>query len=1013
MSERILKALMQLFAILSKVDYSSSHDSVTESIEIDEQRGVVESFLLNELNSNQVQNYLDIFDENIQLLNKVRVRKDGEIKKTSLNSVKILRICSDINKELTFIQKNIVLIRILEFVRINEFKSQQITDFVETVRSSFSIPEETFGLFHSFVHLSETTLLDDPRVAYVSSKSHSFDFSKTIAHPNLDEDIRILRFDVLNYMFVRYYGNDQLILNGQTVQKERVHVFSNGSSIRTNKSNPIYFSDVVAQFISDDAKEKVILKASDLSYKFNADKYGIHPFTMQAESGQLIGIMGSSGAGKSTLLNLLNGTLLPSSGKICLNGIELAENKNLEGKIGYISQDDLLIEELTVFQNLYYNAKLSFRSASELEVTRKVLMILNDLGLEHIRDLKIGNSLNKTISGGQRKRLNIALELIREPAVLFVDEPTSGLSSRDSENVMDLLKELSLKGKLIFVVIHQPSSEIFKMFDRLFLMDTGGYRIFDGKPSEATVYFKLHANHAGAEEFECSECGKVNPEEIFNIVEAKVVDELGNLSQVRKTSPLEWYQKFNKGFAVEDLECERTEFKTASEKPNKWTQFKAYFQRDLFSKVANRQYVWLNLLEAPVLAFILSYFLKYFGQNVDGVKVYSYFFNENIPQYIFISVVVSIFLGLAVAAEEIIKDKTLLKRERFLHLSRRSYLFSKISVLFSISAIQSLLFVLVGNTMLEFQGQFFSFWLLLFTTSCVANMLGLVVSSTFDSAKVVYIFIPFLIIPQLLFSGVIVKYDRLHPFLKSEKSVPWIGNLMFSRWAYEALAVELYVKNPMVEKTFEEEVRKEEAGWKKDYWYPEMKKNLTILESDQSTEMAKTWASQLVRAEIRKEENIWVDFKCENCNLGNDKFNTKAIQAYLSRLNEYYGRVYKKSSSKIESIKRSVGQQKFNQVNQKFGNESLERLVKNSNDLEKLAFNTDEIVQKSNPIFRNTESLGFLEAPYYAAHKNLLGVQISTFWANLLVIWAFSILLYVFLYFDWFKKMLRFRFKKA
>ena len=101
--------------------------------------------------------------------------------------------------------------------------------------------------------------------------------------------------------------------------------------------------------------------------------------------------------------------------------------------------------------------------------------VLEDLGLAESKDLKVGSPLKKTISGGQRKRLNIGLELFGEPAVLFCDEPTSGLSSRDSENIIDLLKELSLKGKLVFAVIHQPSSDIFKMFDKLLILDSGGF----------------------------------------------------------------------------------------------------------------------------------------------------------------------------------------------------------------------------------------------------------------------------------------------------------------------------------------------------------------------------------------------------------------------------------------------------------------------------------------------------------------------------------------------------------
>ena len=153
-------------------------------------------------------------------------------------------------------------------------------------------------------------------------------------------------------------------------------------------------------------------------------------------------------------------------------------------------QDDLLIEELTIYQNLYYNARLCLDNFPESKIIEIVHKILDDLDLYDIKDLKVGNPLKTIISGGQRKRVNIALELIREPSILFVDEPTSGLSSTDSENVMMLLKELAMKGKLVVVNIHQPSSDLFKLFDQLVVLDKGGYPAYAGNPVEGIIYFK-------------------------------------------------------------------------------------------------------------------------------------------------------------------------------------------------------------------------------------------------------------------------------------------------------------------------------------------------------------------------------------------------------------------------------------------------------------------------------------------------------------------------------------------
>ena len=160
------------------------------------------------------------------------------------------------------------------------------------------------------------------------------------------------------------------------------------------------------------------------------------------------------------------------------------------------------------------------------------------------------------------------------------------------------------------------------------------------------------------------------------------------------------------------------------------------------------------------------------------------------------------FLGLIISAEEIIRDRKILKRESFLNLSWFSYLNSKVLIMFLISAIQTLSFILIGNFVLEIKGMTLAYWMVLFTTSCFANILGLNISSAFTSVITIYILIPFILIPQLLFSGVIVKFDRLHKTnLSSYEYVPLIGDLMTTRWSFEALAVEQF-KNNKYERNF-------------------------------------------------------------------------------------------------------------------------------------------------------------------------------------------------------------------
>jgi ABC-type multidrug transport system ATPase subunit len=218
----------------------------------------------------------------------------------------------------------------------------------------------------------------------------------------------------------------------------------------------------------------------------------------------------------------------------------------LEGIIGYIPKEDLLIEELTVFQNLYFNAKLCFKDFLNKQITDLVNRVLVDLDLYDIKDLKVGNPLKRFISGGQRKRLNIGLELIREPYILFIDEPTSGLSSTDSEMVMDLLRKQAQKDKLLIVNIHQPSSDIFKLFDKLLVLDKGGRVVYYGDPLDAVVYFKTSNQLINAEDSECLTCGNVNPEQVLQILEAKRVNENGEFAKERIVTADEWYKLYKK-----------------------------------------------------------------------------------------------------------------------------------------------------------------------------------------------------------------------------------------------------------------------------------------------------------------------------------------------------------------------------------------------------------------------------------------------------------------------------------
>lgn len=1003
MSESILKALMQLFAIIA----TANKEGVNEK-----SRSIVESYLRLMLSSEQVTEYLQLFDKYVEERGG-GVKKDGtqERKRTSLNSVKVLRICEQINGELKQDQKLLVLLQLLEFISFGEEITEQEIDFVKTVSDIFNIPEDEYYNCYAFTlnpKLDEIPYKENILILDKNNESPNAEV-KHLRFKDLEGHVMILFLPSINAYAFRYVGETELYLNGHSIMLNRTYVLPKGSAIRSPRIGSIYYSDIVSKFINAMNAEKVVFTAKGVEFRFKGSKNGLHNFNFCEQGGELIGIMGGSGVGKSTLLNVLNGNLQPQSGEILINGYNIyTEKEKLNGVIGFVPQDDLLIEELTVYQNLYYSAKLCFSDYTEEQIDEAVNKVLEDLDLKATADLVVGNPLNKTISGGQRKRLNIALELIREPLVMFVDEPTSGLSSMDSEMVMDLLKEQTLKGKLVIVNIHQPSSVIFKMFDKLLIMDKGGYLVYYGNPVDSVVYFKTMSNHVNATESECYHCGNINPEQVLQILESKVVDEYGRTTHKRKTTPEEWaamYEEHSKSkikFDTEKQDLPKNNFSI----PGMFKQFRIFCERNILSKLANRQYMLINFLEAPVLALILAYFTKYIAGEGGNPNIFVFSGNENLPIYLFMGVVVSIFIGLTVSAEEIIRDRQLLKRESFLNLSHVSYLNSKIAVLFVISAIQTLSFVLIGNTIMEIHGMTLAHWLILFTASCVSNMIGLNISAALDSVVTIYILIPFLIVPQLLFSGTMVKFDKLNKAISSYEVVPVIGDLMPSRWAYEAMAVKQFRDNEYMKNFFLIEQKKSEAAYIGSYLVPALNNKIAKLAN--ADEGTRNQIIGLLHTEVTKINDRTPKQQFEDIDLLTPEKYNDDVQENLTSFLDKTAKLYQQKQNKaisvldreISSLAEELGGNKaLVELKKNYTNEALSNFVLNRVDIEKIHDMGDHFIQVSDPIYKEPEShCG--RAHFYAPFKQIGNLQIDTFWFNIIVMWIMNGLLYVLLVCD-------------
>ncbi|MFC2410700.1 MAG: ATP-binding cassette domain-containing protein [Bacteroides sp.] len=1007
MSEEILKALMQLFAIIAKQDGGLGAS----------EREFVESFLKQQLNEEAVQEYLALFDS---FVGPAGEESNGKKLTAVKDSVRVLGICKKINKTLTQRQKVVVLVRLFELVNADRKFTEQRMAIINTVSEVFKLSAEEFTDIERFVVGTDRESLDRSSILTIDSGSYRPLHGKHIATEALDKPLIILQIQSVDLYFLRYDGQEDLFLNGLGIRNRSIYLFASGSSIKLPKGKPIYYTDVVSHYLADLSLTPISYVVDGVSYRFPNGDLGLHNISFAEEHGRLVGIMGASGAGKTTLLNLLSGTTNPSSGSVRINGIDLhREREALEGTIGVIPQDDLLIEELTVFQNLYYSAKFCFKHKSEAELCELVDKMLASLGLLERKDLKVGSPLNKMISGGQRKRLNIALELIREPSILFVDEPTSGLSSRDSENVMDLLRELTLKGKLIFVVIHQPSSEIYKMFDDMLILDTGGYLIYAGNPVEAVMYFKRADSQINSDVGECPTCGNVNPELIFNIIESHVVDEFGRYTPQRKVSPPRWEELYRENVRREKVEEQTVPPPKAQTIPSRLKQFLIYTARDFRSKISNRQYIILNLLETPILAFILAYVIRYIPDPNSDVYVFRD--NENIPIYIFMSLIVALFIGLTVSAEEIFKDRKILKREKFLNLSRTSYLLSKVFILLVLSAIQTLSFVLIANSILSLLGLNLQYWLILFSTAVCANLIGLNISQTFNSAVTIYIVIPLLMIPMMVLSGAMFSFDKLNRSVGSFDRVPLIAEFMPTKWGYEALVVLQFKDNEFQKHFYQIEKGERNANYKLVYYIPELEKRLQYcidhVNSQDSAEVRDRMkeALAILHRGIGQEMAVFapeVPFEYLR-NLQPDSVDEVALYetvGYLEALKEHYNEIFQAKNQQRDAIVNhlvATQPRLYEAKRNAYHNESITDLATKAFEKNKILLFKDELVQQYDPVYRDPVPTSALDirSHFLAPRKHLLGHFFDTFWFDLAMIWVMSLVLYVSLHIEFLRRM--------
>ena len=893
-----------------------------------------------------------------------------------------------------------------EISRLSENLNLDLSDFSSAFQFISQTPDE---INSDFLILEKSDLQDDmlegswiEQYNQESGRQESADIFQRI-----QGKLVFRYFSRFNLLVFRLEGKEKLMVNNKPVFPGYFYSLAKSDHICFEGLNPIYPDEILRHFKLAGSVPKIMLTAKDLAFCYQASENSVKPFTVTEESGRMVGIIGNNGVGKSTIIKLISGRLKPSQGNIYVNDTDLIkENYRIQSVIGFVSHDDMIFPELSIYDNLLFQARLSLGNLTEIQIKERIEEVARKFNIQSLLHIRPGDLNNRNFTEYNRKCINIAIELLRKPLILCLDEPLTGLSYSDAKSLMNLLKEEVYSGMLVIMTVHLPTLEIFRFYDKIWLIDYDGHMVFSGDPRYAYSYLNstglipYHLRDKNPED--------VSPEEIINIIETRKIDPEGRISNERLIKPEVWYEVYRKRLFSEPKhgsKAAKAPPVSVSGVPGIERQFIIYLLRNFRQLLNDWRSILIFLAGIPLAGIGIAVMLRNITRDPQTFAE-----NNFLPLYIFFIVNYVLFSGMLTAADAIFKERKNVYRDFQINLSLFSYLNSKMLFVFILSFIQIVIMVLAGNSILGIKDLSITYLLTLFALSSFANLLALNLSSSVRNLSSVYLVIPFILIVCLVFSGYLVQFDDYYRYRREDKKIPLVAEMIPSRWAYEAIVVSQFVENPYNRYFFKLDFTEYQNRFNSEKLIPLLEITLnsclnnmdnsdSVLVLERNLSLLKHEFDMLdKREEIAPYENI--DF------LNTDNFDHEIYESALGYItylkfqiaNSFEETVFDRTGiiQTITDSLNTIGMEEFRNGNH---NHAISNLVLGRFPEGYARIQDTRILKSASPVYMFPESK-YGRAAFFSSIKRFNDSYVETFRFNLSVIWILNLILYLFLITD-------------